>query len=253
LAGKSALVTGGARGIGKAIALRFAQEGAGVCIVDKDLPEAEHTAHEVEKLGVRAVALKADVSDRAVVERVVQQAAESMGSIDVLVNNAGMIVFGSLMDCRVEDWNAMIAVDLSGAFHFTQFVGRSMIENGRGGRMIHIGSTASVLPTAQQSAYCVAKAGLLMMSRCAALELIGHNITSNLLCPQGAVTDINRELLRNSAIMGALEANIPAKRLATVEEIASAAAFLASDEAAYITGTELLHDGGAVISGLWWR
>jgi NAD(P)-dependent dehydrogenase (short-subunit alcohol dehydrogenase family) len=253
LAGKVALVTGGARGIGKAIALRFAQERADVCIVDKDLSEAEQTAHEVENLDVHAIALQADVTDRGAVERVVRESAESMGSIDILVNNAGIIVFGSLMDCDIEDWNRMIAVDLTGAFHFTQFVGRCMIEQGHGGRMIHIGSTASVLPTAQQSAYSVAKAGLMMMSRCAALELVGYNITSNLLCPQGAVTDINRELLRDESIMSALEANIPAKRLATVEEIAGAAAFLASDEAAYITGTELMHDGGCIISALWWR
>jgi glucose 1-dehydrogenase len=253
LAEKAALITGGARGIGRAIAVRFAQEGADVCVVDKDQPCADEVAHEVEKLGVRAMALKADVGDRAVVERVVQQTAEVLGSIDLLVNNAGMIVFGSLMDCRVEDWNKMIAVDLTGAFHFTQFAGHRMIEQGRGGRMIHMGSTASLLPTAQQSAYCVAKAGLLMLSRCAALELVEHGITSNLLCPQGAVTDINRELLRDESIMQALEKNIPAKRLSTVEEIAAAAAFLASDEAAYITGTELLHDGGATISGLWWR
>lgn len=253
LEGKSALVTGGARGIGKAIAVRFAQEGADVCIVDKDLTEAEQAAHELENFNVQAIALEADVSDRAAVERAVKKTMESMGSIDLLVNNAGMIVFGPLMECRVDDWNRMIAVDLTGAFHFTQFVGRCMIEKGRGGRMIHIGSTASMLPTAQQSAYCVAKAGLMMMSRCAALELAAHNITSNLLCPQGAVTDINRELLSDASVMQALEGKIPVKRLATVEEIAGAAAFLASDEAAYITGTEMLHDGGTSISALWWR
>lgn len=253
LAGKVALVTGAARGIGKAIAVRFAQEGADVCIVDKDQVQAEQTAHEVEKLGVRAIVARADVSDRDEVERTVQQTAESLGSIDLLVNNAGMIIFGSLMDCRVEDWDKMIAVDLTGAFHFTQFAGRCMIEQSRGGRMIHIGSTGSILPAPQQSAYCIAKAGLRMMSRCAALELVGHNITSNLLCPHGAVTDINRELLRDEAVMQALEDNIPAGRLATVEEIAGAAAFLASDEAAYITGTEMLHDGGCSISSLWWR
>jgi glucose 1-dehydrogenase len=253
LAGKAALVTGGARGIGKAIALRFAQEGADVCIIDKDLIEAERAADEVRRLRVRAQALQADVSDRVAVELVVRETMEALGGIDLLVNNAGMIVFGSLLECDERDWNRMIAVDLTGAFHFTQFVGRLMIERGRGGRMIHIGSTASLLPTAKQSAYCVAKAGLLMMSRCAAMELAGHNITSNLLCPQVALTDINRELLRDSTIMTALKEKIPAGRLATVEEIAGAAAFLASDEAAYITGTELLHDGGATISGLWWR
>jgi glucose 1-dehydrogenase len=92
-----------------------------------------------------------------------------------------------------------------------------------------------------------------MLSRCAAMELVGAGITSNLLCPQGAVTDINRDLLRDAAVMEALERRVPAQRLATVEEIAAAAAFLASDEAAYITGTELVHDGGAVVSALWWR
>lgn len=253
LRGKAALVTGGARGIGKAIALRFAEESADVCIVDKDLTEAEETAREAAALGVHAIALRVDVSDRSGVERVVKQAIEALDFVDLLVNNAGMIVFGSLMECRPEDWDRMMAVDLTGAFHFTQFAGRHMVERGRGGRMIHIGSTASLLPTAQQSAYCVAKAGLMMLSRCAAMELVGHNITSNLLCPQGAVTDINRDLLRDASVMEALEKKIPAQRLARVEEIASAAAFLASDEAAYITGTEMLHDGGSVISALWWR
>jgi NAD(P)-dependent dehydrogenase (short-subunit alcohol dehydrogenase family) len=253
LSGKTALVTGGARGIGKAIALRFAREGADVCVVDKDLKEAEQTANEVRTLNVRGMALQADISDRASVDLVVSRTVETMDGIDLLVNNAGMIVFGSLMECEERDWNRMIAVDLTGAFHFTQFVGRSMIERGCGGRMIHVGSTASLLPTAQQSAYCVAKAGLMMMSRCAAMELVPHNITSNLLCPQVALTDINRELLRDESIMKALTEKIPARRLGTVEEIAAAAAFLASDEAAYITGTEMLHDGGATISGLWWR
>jgi NAD(P)-dependent dehydrogenase (short-subunit alcohol dehydrogenase family) len=176
-----------------------------------------------------------------------------VGFVDLLVNNAGIIVFGSLMECCPEDWERMIAVDLTGAFNFTQFVGCHMVKRGRGGRLIHIGSTASLLPTAQQSAYCVAKAGLMMMSRCAAMELVGHGITSNLLCPQGAVTGINRDLLRDSSIMEALEKNIPAHRIATVEEIAGAVAFLASDEAAYITGIEMLHDGGTAISALWWR
>jgi glucose 1-dehydrogenase len=119
--------------------------------------------------------------------------------------------------------------------------------------LIYVGSTASLLPTPKQAAYCVAKAGLAMMSRQAALELASFGITSNLLCPMGAVTDINRELLNDPAVMQALEDGIPAGRMATVEEIAALAAFVASDEAAYITGAELVHDGGVSISGLWWR
>jgi NAD(P)-dependent dehydrogenase (short-subunit alcohol dehydrogenase family) len=253
LDGKIALVTGGAKGIGRAIAVRFAQESAAVGVIDIDFAAAEATVTELRGLGVAAVAIKADVSDRGEVESAVERTVKGLGGIDIVVNNAGMIVFGSLMDCTLEDWNRMLSVDLTGAFNVTQCVGPVMVKQGRGGRLIHIGSTASLLPTAQQSAYCVAKAGLAMLSRCAAMELVGAGITSNLLCPQGAVTDINRDLLRDAAVMEALERRVPAQRLATVEEIAAAAAFLASDEAAYITGTELVHDGGAVVSALWWR
>jgi glucose 1-dehydrogenase len=173
--------------------------------------------------------------------------------VDILVNNAGMIVFGSLMECLQQDWDRMLAVDLTGAFHFTQIIGRAMVERNRGGRLIHVGSTASLFPAPKQAAYSVAKAGLRMLSRQAALELAPFGITSNLLCPMGAVTDINRQLLSDPSVMQALEDAIPAGRMATVEEIAALASFLASDESAYMTGAELVHDGGAAISGLWWR
>jgi glucose 1-dehydrogenase len=128
-----------------------------------------------------------------------------------------------------------------------------MKDRNEGGRMIHIGSTASLLPTAQQGAYCIAKAGLAMLSMMASMELAPYGITSNLLCPEGAVTEINRELLSDAAVMGKLESKIPLGRLGTTEEIAAAAAFLASDEACYITGAELVHDGGVTKSALWWR
>jgi glucose 1-dehydrogenase len=250
---KVALITGGAKGIGKAIAIRFAQEGADVVITDKDEAAGLETADELRALGRKALSAPADVADRAAVEGMVQRVLSDFGQIDILVNNAGIITFGSLMNCRLEDWNRMLAVDLTGSFHCTQIVGQHMMKRGLGGRMIHIGSTASLLPTAEQGAYCVAKAGLRMVSMMAAMELAPHGITSNLLCPQGAVTDINRELLSDPAVMAKLEGNIPAGRMAKTEEIAAAAAFLASEEAAYITGAELLHDGGATISSLWWR
>ena len=240
---KVALVTGGTRGIGRAIAQRFATEGAAIAIVDRDIGPCESDTRSFQ----------ADVSSRPQVERAVEAVLTQFGRIDILVNNAGMIVFGSLLDCRLEDWDRMIAVDLTGAFHFTQIVARAMLERKRGGRLIHIGSTASLYPAPQQAAYSIAKAGLRMLSRQAALELADRGITSNLLCPMGAVTDINRDLLSDPGVMQSLEDAIPAGRMATVEEIAAAAAFLASDEAAYITGAELVHDGGVSISGLWWR
>jgi NAD(P)-dependent dehydrogenase (short-subunit alcohol dehydrogenase family) len=250
LAGRVALITGAARGIGAAIARRFAQEGAGVAVTDRDEAAAKTCA---EAIGEPAGASAMDVTDRARVAAVIEEVCGALGGLDILVNNAGIIVFGALMDCRPEDWDAMIDVDLTGAMHCTQLAAQRMIRQGRGGRLIHIGSTASLLPTAEQAAYCVAKAGLRMLSRMAAMELVQHGITSNLLCPEGAVTDINRDLLRDPAIMSKLEAMIPAGRMATVEEIAALAAFIASGEAAYMTGAELVHDGGASIGALWWR
>jgi len=253
LADKVAVVTGGARGIGKAIAVRFAQEGAHVIVADKDFSAARETALELRVLNNCATAVQVDVTDRAAVEEMVDTAFRDFKGLDILVNNAGVVVFGSLLDCTIEDWDHILAVDLTGALHCTQVAARRLVEQGRGGRLIHIGSTASILPTPQQAAYSIAKAGLLMMSRLAAMELVQHNITSNLVCPEGAITEINRHLLSDPAIMAALESHLPAGRLAKVEEIAALIAFLASDEAAYITGTEMVHDGGVGISALWWR
>jgi NAD(P)-dependent dehydrogenase (short-subunit alcohol dehydrogenase family) len=253
LKGKVALVTGSGRGIGKAVALRFAQEGATLIVTDKDGEAARQAAGEIQKTGQRALAFEIDITNRPAIEQTLEAVLKEAGTVDILVNNAGIIIFGSLMECRPQDWDRLLAVDLTGAFNCTQIVGRQMVLEGRGGRMIHIGSTASLLPTAQQGAYCVAKAGLRMLSRMAAMELVQHGITSNLVCPQGAVTNLNRELLRDPALMAKIEAMIPAGRMARTEEIAAVAAFLASDEAAYITGAELVHDGGATIGALWWR
>ena len=253
LAGKVAVVTGAARGIGKAIAIRFAQEGAAVLIADKDIHSAQKSASELRDLGGQAICIEIDVTNEVDVEAMMETVHREFKGLDILVNNAGMVVFGSLMECSVNDWERTIAVDLTGAFRCTQAAGRFMIQQGRGGRLIHIGSTASLFPAPQQGAYSVAKAGLLMMSKAAAMELAEYGITSNLICPHGAITDINKDLLRDPEVMAQLEMHIPAKRLAKVEEIAAVAAFLASDESAYITGTELVHDGAASISALWWR
>jgi glucose 1-dehydrogenase len=253
LAGKIALITGGASGIGRAIARRFAQEGADIAIADIDTVHGETTAAEIRTLGRACLSIPADISNRAQVEALVDSVLAECKAIDILVNNAGIIVFGTLMNCCIEDWDKMLAVDLTGPLHCVQIVAKHMIARNRGGRLIHIGSTASLLPTAQQAAYCVAKAGLGMLSMLASLELASYGITSNLLCPQGAVTEMNRELLRDAAVLGALESKIPLGRMGTTEEIAAAAAFLASDEAAYVTGAELVHDGGITKSSLWWR
>lgn len=253
LQSKAAIVTGAAKGIGRAIAVRLAAEGASVVIADVDEERAAETQRQIESDGGLSICVGADVSCEEQVTAMTARCVERFGGIDVLVNNAGIIVFGSLLDCKSADWDRMMAVDLAGAFKCTQAAARQMIGQGRGGRLIHIGSTASLLPAPEQAAYCIAKAGLAMLSRMAALEWAPHSITSNLLCPLGAVTDINRELLSDPKVMSQLESQIPVGRLATVEEIAAVVAFLASDEAEYITGTEFVHDGGVSISGQWWR
>ena len=201
LAGKIAVVTGGARGIGKGIANRFAQEGATVLIADKDMSCAEETVREIGAFGGNAEAFCADVSRREDANAIIARTVEYFDGIDILVNNAGVIEFGSILECTPEAWDKMIAVDLTGAFYCTQAAARQMIRQGRGGRLVHIGSTASLFPAPFQAAYSVAKAGLLMLSRVAALEFIQQGITSNLLCPHGAVTDMNRNLLNDPSVM----------------------------------------------------
>jgi glucose 1-dehydrogenase len=253
LKGKVALITGGASGIGRAIALRFAQEGANIAIADIDAASSEKTAIKVRSFGRACLAVPTDVSDRPQVERLVDSVLDEYKAIDILVNNAGIIVFGTLMECRIAAWDKMLAIDLTGALHCVQIVGKHMMARNKGGRLIHIGSTASLLPTSKQAAYCVAKAGLGMLSMMASMELAPYGITSNLLCPEGAITEMNRELLRDAEVIGSLEGKIPLGRMGTTEEIAAAAAFLASDEAAYFTGAELVHDGGITKSSLWWR
>ena len=219
------------------------------------MDSSERTAEEIRGYGRDCLCVPTDISLRPQVESLIAQCLQRYGGIDILVNNAGVVIFGSLIDCRLEDWSRMLSIDLTGALHCTQLVARHMIERKRGGRMIHIGSTASLYPTSQQGAYSVAKAGLGMLSATVAMELAPqqNRITSNLLCPEGAVTDINRELLRDPETMAELEGRIPLGRLSTTEEIAAAAAYLASDEAAYMTGTEMVHDGGVTKSSLWWR
>jgi glucose 1-dehydrogenase len=253
LQGKVALITGGGNGIGRAIALRFAQEGADIVIADIDETSSERTAEQIRAYGRDCLCIPTDISSRTQVEELVSRSLDHYSRIDILINNAGVVIFGSLIECRLDDWSRMLSIDLTGALHCTQLVARHMIERNRGGRMIHIGSTASLYPTSQQGAYSVAKAGLGMLSATVAMELAPYRITSNLLCPEGAVTDINRELLRDPATMAELESRIPLGRLSTTDEIAAAAAYLASDEAAYMTGTEMVHDGGVTKSSLWWR
>jgi glucose 1-dehydrogenase len=251
--GRVAIVTGGAKGIGGAIADRLAAAGAAIAVFDIDDEAAQARVGALRESGATAGSWHVDVSSRSQVEAAVDAAERELGPAHMLVNNAGMIVFGSLLDCKDEDWDRMLAVDLFGVFVCTQTVGRRMVANGIKGAIVNIGSTASMKPAPQQFAYCVAKAGVKMVSDFAAAELIEHGIRSNTVAPMGAVTDINRELLADPAVMRALEAALPSGRLATADEIAAAAVWLCSDDAAYVSGATILHDAAALTHAIWWR
>ncbi len=251
--GRVAIVTGGAKGIGGAIVDRLAAAGATIAIFDVDTDAAQLKVDALNAAGTAAQAWDVDVSKRTQVEAAVDGAEQVFGPAHLLVNNAGMIVFGSLLECEDEDWERMLSVDMYGVFVCTQVVGRRMIANGVKGTMVHIGSTASYKPAPQQFAYCVAKAGVKMISDFAAAELIQHGIRSNMVAPMGAVTDINRDLLADPAVMEALEGALPSGRLATADEIAAAAVWLCSDDAAYVSGSTILHDAAALTHAIWWR
>ena len=251
--GRVAIVTGGAKGIGGAIVDRLAAAGATIAIFDVDEAAARARVDALRAGGTTAQAWKVDVSSRADIERAVADSEAELGPAHLLVNNAGMIVFGSLLECEDADWNRMLAVDLYGVFVCTQVVGRRMVANGIKGAMVHIGSTGSFHPAPQQFAYCVAKAGVKMIADFAAAELIGHGIRSNMVAPMGAVTDINRDILADPSVMQALEQALPSGRLATPDEIAAAAVWLCSDDAAYVSGSTILHDAAALSHAIWWR
>jgi glucose 1-dehydrogenase len=251
--GRVALVTGGAKGIGGAIVDRLAALDATIAVFDIDAKAAQAKVAEVAVRGGRANAWRVDVSRRAEIEGAVGEVERELGPIHILVNNAGMIVFGSLLECQDSDWERMLAVDLYGVFVCTQVVGRRMVANGVKGRMVHIGSTASLLPAPQQFAYCVAKAGVKMIGQFAAAELIEHGITSNVVAPMGAVTDLNRELLADPAVMKQIESSLPIGRLAEPDEIAALAVWLCSDDARYVSGETVVHDAAKMMHAIWWR
>jgi glucose 1-dehydrogenase len=251
--GRVAVVTGGAKGIGGAVVDRLAAAGAAIAIWDVDATAAAGRAEAVATAGGRARAYHADVSSREQVQHAADATERELGPIELLVNNAGMIVFGSLLECEDADWERMLAVDLFGVFACTQVVARKMIASGTRGRMVHVGSTASLLPAPQQFAYCVAKAGVRMIGQFAAAELIGHGIRSNVVAPMGALTDINRDLLADPAVMSAIESALPVGRLATADEIAASIVWLLSDDAEYVSGDVLLHDAAALTHAIWWR
>jgi 3-oxoacyl-[acyl-carrier protein] reductase len=243
--GKVALVTGGARGIGRAAAVRLGQGGAKVAINYKgNADAAEEAKRLVEAAGGTAATIQGDVSLEADVERLVKEAlAFGEGRVDIVVNNAGITRDDLLIRMTAEAWDAVLDLNLRGAFLVTRAVMRPMMK-ARYGRIVNVSSVAGVMGNAGQANYAAAKAGLIGFTKAVAREMAQRNVTCNAVAPGFIPTDLTNELLEK--MQGSILPQIPLGRFGTVEDVAGAIAFLASDAASYITGQTLIVDGGMV-------
>jgi glucose 1-dehydrogenase len=243
--GKHALVTGSDQGIGQAIALRLAEEGVDVAVnYRKNRAGAEETAAKIQAMGRKTTIIQADVGKAKDAARVVEESVAALGSLDILVNNAGVEKNASFVDIAEEDYHAVLEINLSGPFFCTQTFARHRIQAGGPGKVINISSVHEELPFPHFTPYCMAKGGLKMMMRNLAIELAPLGITVNNIAPGAIKTPINEKLLNDPKLLEPLLENIPLRRLGLPTDVAGVVAFLASEDAAYITGTTIFVDGG---------
>jgi glucose 1-dehydrogenase len=245
LKNKVAIVTGGNSGIGQAIVLELAQHGASVVIDYVAHPEATSALEQqIVKLGSQSIGVAADVSKLADLQKLIDAAVSRFGRVDIMVNNAGIETRTSVLDTTEAQYEAVMSVNLKSAFFATQIAARQMIKQGGGGRIINITSVHEDWPMPGNTAYCLAKGGMRMLTRTAGLELAKHNILVVGVGPGAVDTPINLSTMNDPAKLAALNAAIPLGRMARPSEIASVAAFLAGDGATYLTATTIFADGG---------
>lgn len=245
LANKIVLVTGSSQGIGRAIAERFAQEGADVVINYNRTPGgAEEALRNVETAGRRGLIVKADLSNTTEVRKLVATAIEHFGRLDILVNNAGIETHAPFWDVTEEDYDRVLNVNLKGVFFATQEMVRHLMKTKRRGKIVNISSVHEDLPFPNFAAYCASKGGLKMLTRNLGVELGSLGININSIAPGAIETPINTKLLNDPQKLSALLTQIPLSRLGKPDDVSGLAVFLASDDADYVTGSTYFVDGG---------
>ncbi|MFH0915513.1 MAG: glucose 1-dehydrogenase [bacterium] len=244
LSGKTALVTGSTRGIGRGLALGLARQGADLIVTSRNQKDCELTAEEIRALGRVVLARSCDVTDRQSVQDLATAVLGEFGRIDILVNNAGTALTKPAEDLTEEDWDRVIDVDLKGVFLCSTIFGRHMIAQ-RAGKIINIASMLGLVADKQILPYCVAKGGVVQMTRAHALEWAKYNIQVNALCPGYVKTPMNEaDIMGNERIYSHIIGKMPMRRLGEVGELIGPLVFLASDASSYMTGQTLVIDGG---------
>ena len=243
LHGKTAIITGSARGLGKEIAIGLAEYG--VSLVLADIVQPEETKKEVEEKSVRCIAVQTDISDEAQVKKIADIADLEYGKVDILVNNAGIsqLNYTPTEDLPLEEWDQVMSVNLKGTFLCCKHIGKLMIKNG-GGNIINIASTAGVTGVSRAPAYCASKAGVILLTKSLALEWAKHNIRVNAIAPHYLETDLTSGLRSSEDVRGKIAKQIPMRRFGKVSELIGAVIFLSSEASSYMTGAALTVDGG---------